>query len=153
MTSHWLLHWRRPLSLIKTTFMKKWDIAKYVRAGHQEFWRECTKADVSRMPIHIFNDLEKKKRAPAIHGTDHETLEHHFAPLTKQAVMLQKHPTSPRSRTFKCVRRVEKLWHMYCGLQKSGHRAHQSTRTPAATRCNDYKRILAGANPVVCRQV
>jgi hypothetical protein len=61
MTSHWLLHWRRPLSLIKTTFMKKWDIAKYVRAGHQEFWRESTKADVSRMPFHIFNNLEKKK--------------------------------------------------------------------------------------------
>ena len=31
----------------------------------------------------------------------HETLGHHFAPLTKQAVMLQKHPTSPTSRTFK----------------------------------------------------
>jgi len=41
--------------------MKKWDIAKYVRAGHQEFSRESTKVDVSRLPPHIFNDLEKKE--------------------------------------------------------------------------------------------
>lgn len=41
--------------------MKKWDIAKYVRAGHQEFWRESTKADVSRLPFCIFNNLEMKE--------------------------------------------------------------------------------------------
>ena len=63
MTSHWL-QWRRPLSLIQTMFMKKWDIAKFVRAGHQEFWRDITKSDVSKLPLHIFNDLEKKEASP-----------------------------------------------------------------------------------------